>query len=144
MENISYKCSVCGRQKVKLWRPYGDDTPLLCASCAENRQSPMEYEEVIWTETKDGYLGKHTGKMLPLPKWKVNHEGFVPSWHGPGPKASAEYTTDQLIVNLKDVDERYSSGETTLVPAVLASLTSFYSYMLIPETRYQEWKKLPN
>lgn len=142
--NITYKCSICGRKNVKLWRPYGNDLPLICAFCAEKRQSPLEYQEIIWSETPNGYTGEHTGKKLPVPRWTVNCEGFIPSCHGPGPKGTTLAYTDQLIINLSDVDERYSSGETTMIPAVQKSTDSFYNYMVIPETRYQGWQRMPN
>lgn len=35
MEN--YSCSLCGKTNVKLWRPYGHASPLICAECAEKR-----------------------------------------------------------------------------------------------------------
>ena len=33
-----YKCSICGAQNVKLWRPEWQARPLICAECAEERQ----------------------------------------------------------------------------------------------------------
>ena len=114
----NYVCSICGKRKVKLWRPYMDTGPLVCAECAEKRQVPQEYEEVIWKrESGDCYIGKTTGKKIPLSKWKVDEKGCVPSYDGPGPKGKKPITTDQLIVNLTDVSKVYTSGNTNMIPA---------------------------
>lgn len=62
----NYVCSICGKRNVKLWRPYMDTTPLICAECAEKRQTPYEYEETIWQKEDNGwYTGKFTGKNFP-------------------------------------------------------------------------------
>lgn len=42
----NYVCSICRKRNVKLWRPYMD-TRLICAECAEKRQSPHEHVEKI-------------------------------------------------------------------------------------------------
>ena len=69
----NYVCSICGKRNVKLWRPYMDTAPLICAEYAEERQSPREYEEKVWSKVgEERFSGKLTGKRLPLPKWKVN------------------------------------------------------------------------
>lgn len=100
----NYVCSICGKRNVKLWRPYMGTAPLICAKCAEKRQSPQEYEETIWKkEGEDQYVGTFTGKKLPLPKWEVNDKGKVPSYFGPGPEGMPERPTDQLLVDLSDV-----------------------------------------
>lgn len=31
----NYSCACCGRKNIKLWRPYGYSSPLICATCAE-------------------------------------------------------------------------------------------------------------
>lgn len=138
-----YACSICGREHVKLWRPYMDTEPLICATCAEERQSPREYDECKWTKKADHYVGNPTGKKLPLPKWTVDENGKVPSYNGPGPKGLPLEMTDQLIINLKDVSEAYASGETTMVPAVPNENGDFWGYTSVPEERCKWWKELP-
>ncbi len=135
-----YECSICGRQNVKLWRPYMDTEPLICATCAEERQSPKEYVVCVWKEQGDYHVGTHTERKLPLPKWEVNVEGKVPSYFGPGPDGFPMGMTDQLIVNLKDVSQAYSSGETTMVPAVPDEDGEYTS---VPENRCKWWEELP-
>ena len=48
----NYVCSICGKRNVKLWRPYMDTSPLICAECAEKRQESREYEEKIFGARK--------------------------------------------------------------------------------------------
>ena len=139
-----YECSVCGRQNVKLWRPYMDTTPLICAKCAEERQSPQEYDELNWKRVGDTYIGDPTGKKLPLPKWKVNKKGQVPSYNGPGSEGLDMEMTDQLIVNLSDISKAYSSGETDMIPAVPDEDGEFWGYTSVPEDGYKWWEELPN
>ena len=138
-----YECSICGKQNVKLWRPYGDAKPLICATCAEERQSPMEYDEHVWEKKYGHYIGTPTKRKLPLPKWKVNSEGKVPLYEGPGPEGVTRAMTDQLIVNLKDVSESYSSGETDMVPAVPDGAGDFWAYTSVPADRCKWWTELP-
>lgn len=140
-----YACSICGKQHVKLWRPYNGTSPLICASCAEERQSPREYEECTWECVS--WLGHHvstpTGKMLPLPKWTVNEKGKIPSTDGFDPYGEYLAMTDQIIVNLCDVSENYSSGETTMVPAVPYNNDLFWGYTSVPESLCNWWEELP-
>ena len=145
-ENIMkkpYECSICGKQNVKLWRPYMGTEPLICATCAEERQSPKEYDECIWKMKGDHYVGTPTERKLPLPKWKVNAEGKVPSYFGPGPDGLPMEMTDQLIVNLKDVSQAYSSGETAMIPAVPDEDGDYWGYTSVPEDRCKWWNELP-
>ncbi len=140
----NYVCSICGKRNVKLWRPYMDTSPLICAECAEERQTPKEYEETIWAKKADGsYTGTFTGKNLPLPKWKVNEKGKVPSYLGPGPNGVTESMTDQLIVNLADVSVSYSSGSTSMVPASPDENGDFWGYTSVPEEVCKWWEELP-
>ena len=142
MEN--YACAICGKQNVKLWRPYSDTEPLICATCAEERQSPIEYDERTWEKRPGGaYVGTPTRKKLLLEKWNVDEKGKVPSYHGPVPKGLPIIMTDQLIVDLKDVSEAYSSGETTMIPAVPNESAGFWAYSAVPEDRCKWWEGLP-
>ena len=139
-----YSCSLCGRKHVKLWRPYMDIEPLICASCAEKLQVPRTYDEQEWSSDGEHFIGTPTGKKLPLPKWTVDKEGLVPSYHGPLPKeCEVDNRTDQLIVNLKDVHESYSSGETTLVPAIPDNAGTFWGYTSVPEYAVKRWQNWP-
>ncbi len=138
-----YACAVCGKQHIKLWRPYMNTEPLICAPCAEIRQSPREYEECTWKEKKDCFVGTLTGKKLPLPKWKVDEKGRVPSYRGPGPEGMPAEMTDQLIISLKDVSKSYSSGEMTMVPAVPDENGDFWGYTSVPDDKCKWWEELP-
>ena len=75
-----YKCHWCGKTGAKLWHPEQDESMLICARCAEVRQSPIMYNEYKWS--KDKLRGDLTGRKLPLPEWKVNERGEVPSYAG--------------------------------------------------------------
>ena len=140
-----YECAICGRKHVKLWRPYMDTEPLICAICAEERQSPQEYNECTWKQEGDLYVGIPTGKKISLPKWTVDDKGQVPSYDGPRPEGIPNEKTDQLIVDLKDVSEAYSSGETTMIPAVPKedSDGGFWGYTSVPEENCKWWEELP-
>lgn len=138
-----YQCSICKRQNVKLWRPYMGNEPLVCAICAEERQIPHEYDECVWKKEDDVYVGKPTGRKLPLPRWEVNEEGKIPSIDGPGPEGLPMSMTDQLIVNLEDVSPSYSSGHTNLIPAVPDEDGIFWGYTSVPEDRCKWWNELP-
>lgn len=140
----NYVCSICGKKHVKLWRPYEDTTPLVCATCAEKRQSPREYDECVWKKrSPDHYIGIPTGKKICLKKWKVNKKGKIPSYHGLEPKKLPPTKTDQLIINLNDVSEAYSSGETTMIPAIPDENGDFLGYTCVPKKLRVWWEKLP-
>lgn len=140
---IEYVCSICGKKNVKLWRPYGDSAPLICAECAEKRQTPMEYNKVIWRKEDGIYRGEITDEKIPLPKWKVNEKGKVPSYDGPGPEGQPCCMTDQLIVDLSDVSKAYSSGSTTMIPACPDEEGDFWCYTVVPEDVCKWWDELP-
>ena len=145
----NYVCSICGKKNVKLWRPYMDEYPLVCAECAEKRQVPIEYDELSWEtnskKDKDCFplIGKPTGKKLILPKWKVNEEGLVPSYLGPDHEGKLIPITDQLIIDLSDLfsSDNYS-GQTTMIPACPNGDNLFYSYSSVPDDVCKWWKKL--
>lgn len=140
----NYMCSICGKRNVKLWRPYMDTAPLICAECAEKRQTPCEYEETLWQKEDNGrYTGTFTGKKLPLPKWEVDENGHVPSYQGPGPDGKTRIKTDQLIVDLSDVSTSYASGSTSMVVACPDENGDFWGYTSVPEEACKWWKNLP-
>lgn len=140
----SYACSICGKEHVKLWRPYGGTEPLICATCAEERQTPQEYRECIWGKLPDGnYKGTFTGNMIPMERWKVNEDGQIPSCSGPGPDGKTFQMTDQLKVNLKDVSKIYKSGHTNMIPAVPDAGGDFWCYSAVPDKFCKWWYNLP-
>ena len=52
MKNVKdYKCAICGKGHVKLWRPWGYNGPLICAICAApmilGRKGLLEGKEAI-------------------------------------------------------------------------------------------------
>ena len=138
-----YTCSLCGKKNVKLWRPCADDNLLVCACCAEARQSPMKYDEYIWEKTTHGYRGKPTGRKRKLPRWRVDNDGSVPSYNGPGPKALGRVMCSTLIVNLKDISEAYPSGETSMLPATFDEDGDLLDYHRAREQHINSWKALP-
>ena len=78
-------------------------------------------------------------------KWRVNNEGLIPSSHGPEPKELPLSMTDQLVVDLSTVSESYSSGSTSMIPAVPdpEQDDAFWAYTAVPEGRCKWWKELP-
>lgn len=126
-------------------RPYGDSAPLICAECAEERQSPREYREKIWTKLgEDHFSGTYTGKKLPLPKWKVNENGKIPTNMGPAPEGMTKIPmTDKLLVDISDVSKAYSSGSTTMIPACPDGDGNFWCYTVVPEDVCKWWSELP-
>ena len=54
MYNNDYKCSICGAQSVKLWRPEWKAGPLFCADCAEERQILKGDSSSKWQIDKNG------------------------------------------------------------------------------------------
>ena len=118
-------------------------TPLICAKCAEERQIFIEYAEINWEKRGDMYIGKPTGKKLPLPKWKVDDNGRVPSYEGPGHEDWPMRMTNHLLIDLRDVSKEYSYGETDMIPAIPAKNGEFWSYESCPEVAYIRWENLP-
>ena len=41
------RCDICGKPKVKLWRPYTGSSPLLCTKCSLEGYSGKQSEEYI-------------------------------------------------------------------------------------------------
>lgn len=137
---MEYECSICGRKHVKLWRPYVGAEPLICASCAEKRQVPREYDECVWEEKIGFYIGKPTGKKLPLPMWTVNENGEIPSHHGPRPDGTPMYMTDQLLLNTKDL---LPYDDMIFWPAIPNKDGIFIRYPSKEEKYYKWWESLP-
>lgn len=140
----SYECLACKRSNIKLWRPYGDSSPLVCASCAEAHQSPFEYDEMKYIKVSNNqYVGKPTGRKIQGERWTVDNLGRVPSYLGPGPNKLNIPMTDQLIVDISDIDKSCSSGKTTMIPAVPIDDGIFSSYGAVPQDMVEWWETLP-
>ena len=138
----NYKCAICGKKNVKLWRPDTGGGPLVCADCAEKLQSPQEYEEYSWKETEDGYVGKPTGRTFPMEKWSVNEKGKIPcALHGKDYNGNF-LETDMLIIDLTSVSDSYSAT-TCMIPAVPATERAFWAYSAVPKERVIWWEALP-
>lgn len=156
----SYVCAICGATHVKLWRPYMDTKPLICAKCAEERQSPHEYNVVDhWVPGKfpnggdcwQGVYkyeispsGKRVIKKAPMEKWIVDNNGKIPSYIGsPGPDGVWSPISDQLSVDLRGLFESCSSGDTSMIPAVPDSDGECWGYTSVPEEGCAWWQNLP-
>lgn len=140
----NYSCACCGRKNVKLWRPYGYSSPLICATCAEKKQSVRKCKEVVWKNDGDRLIGKHTGKIITLPKWKVDKDGKIPAKIDLGPDGKPVLYTDQLVVNLQDVSDEYiGASNTTVIPAAPDEDGNFWCYTAVPEDKVKWWTNLP-
>ena len=140
--STDYKCAICGKKHVKLWRPWGYNGPLICAICAEARQTLRECEELKW-ELKNGqYVGNHTGKTIKLEKWIVDENGCIPTTLGLPVKTLPSATTNVLKVNISDIDSSFGSGGTSYVPAVMDEHGVCFTIPLSSKN-YDWWKNLP-
>jgi len=117
--NSKYVC-ICGKKKVKLWRPDSYTKPLICSKCAEKYQSISEHE-----------------------KWKVNKEGKIPSYHDSKSDNKQIEMTDHLVINVGHLSTEYPAGDITMIPAVPCKFFAFWVYDSIPKDLYEEWKNLP-
>lgn len=144
MESEVYRCHICGRKGVKLWRPKGDSEPFICANCAEKRQLRMTYNKRVWLKNSDGtFDGVNIFKWIPLPPWNVNAEGLVPSYDGPGPDGIHEPSTEKLIIFLeKGLSER-QYGKVELLPAIPHKNGGVWTYAATPEECMTWWRNLP-
>lgn len=138
----NYVCSICGKRNVKLWRPYMGTEPLICAECAEKRQSPREYREEVWETNKQLKSCTLTITSHPLPNWKVNKKGKIPTAVGPVSDGRPLPMTDKLLVDLSDVSTAYP-GKTSMIPACPDENGLFWGYTSVPEENCKWWEKLP-
>lgn len=143
-EKRDYKCYICGKKGVKLWRPYGDSDPFICAQCAEKRQIKMQYNKRIWSKNPDGTVeGVRTFRWMPLPIWTVNEDGLVPSYEGPNQNGENIPSTPRLIIYLeRGISERHS-GKTELLPAIPHKNGGVWTYVAAPEECLLWWRNLP-
>lgn len=139
-----YVCSICGKKNVKLWRPYMCTAPLVCAECAEKRQTIMECKDGTWVKDGNYYIKEENRKLIKLPKWKIDDKGLIPSRFGPGPDGLPESMTDQLIIDLSDLQGVNFTNEVSMVPASPTEDGSgFYGYTSVPENICKWWENLP-
>lgn len=153
-----YECSICGTRGVKLWRPYMSSSPLICANCAEKRQSARTYNpierweknispngETYWSgafQHKLGEDGKMVRVVLPMKKWIVDDEGKIPSADAPGP-GGKRHRTDQLSIDLSKDFMSYTGGSTSIVPAIPNNEGLMWGYTSVPENGCTWWANLP-
>ena len=116
-----YECSFCKATNVKLWRPFGYAAPLICAKCAEQKQSP--YKSQLEQEER----------ILPRPRWFVSDSGFIKSYH------DKTQLSHRLIVDLDD-----SRKFMDMIPAVPANNGEFWGYIPVPQEELEKWEQLPN
>lgn len=111
----------------------------------KERQTPREYDEKVWYKVRENYFsGTYTGKKLPLPKWKVDENGKIPTDMGPAPEGMTMIPmTDQLLVDISDASTAYSSGRTSMIPACPDEDGNFWCYTVVPEDVCKWWKELP-
>lgn len=138
-----YVCHVCGRKYIKLWRPYAETEPLICAICAEKRQVPVSYNEIIWYKRDGRYIKTFTGKKIELDEWTVDEKGTVPVYDGPGPEDSLMMRTDVLKIGISDISEVCLSKSTDMVPAILNEKGDFFKLGEITEEIKETWTNLP-
>ena len=138
-----YKCTFCGKEGVKLWRPLNKEKLLVCASCAEIRQSTMYVRRIITM-----YVGRApmpVKRLVPLPHWKVDEKGRVPSscFYDPSPYALNWKMTNNLIINLKEIG--FLSGKTTVIPAIPDenSEDRYLADTSITQEKIECWENLP-
>lgn len=144
MENETYRCHICGKKGVKLWRPYGDSEPFICATCAEKRQIKMTYCKKVWSKNPDGtFDGINTFKWFPLPPWSINDEGLVPSFDGPGPDGENKPSTEKLIIFIEREISSKHHGKTELLPAIPHKNGGVWTYAATPEEDLKWWRNLP-
>lgn len=138
----NYKCTACGKENVKLWRPWGYSGPLLCAECAESRQIPRECQELKWELKNNLWVGSYTGKTITMDKWHIDEKGFIPTTLSVPNKALPSAKTNKLIIDISDIDPSFGSGKVSFVPAVFDDDGSCFRIPL-PSTNYNWWKNLP-
>lgn len=114
----AYICSLCGKQNVKLWRPYGHIHPLLCAECAESRQTVKEN----------------------CKRWSIDNLGNIPKYDN---SQTNTYTlTEILFVDLDKLHDSDSTKNIKMVPAIPDEL-DFWGYIYIPPEEFKWWRNLP-
>ena len=132
-----YICSKCKRKRVKLWRPEGSSTPLICAACAEKIQVRREYDEIYpYGFEGQSYQPKRTGRRIEAPLWYVDKDGLIPLLRfTPGPDGKFPMT-DKLEVDGKGYYR-------AIYPAIPDDDGKYWCYEKLPEDGCAWWRKLP-
>lgn len=116
---MNNRCSLCGRENVKLWRPFKVEekpVPLICASCAEKNQLPYSIK----------------GK---LEYWRIDKEGKI------GKSGSLEKTFI-LRVTVPEKKKINSLEDLDWIPAYIDKEGKCYVNECIPVKFFEEWKNL--
>ena len=93
----------------------------------------------------DGRAPRPVERLVPLPHWKVNEKGRVPSscFYDPSPYTLNWKMTNNLIINLKEIG--FVSGKTTIIPAIPDenSENEFLNDKSISQDKVEWWENLP-
>ena len=117
---MAYECSICGKSKVKLWRPETSIKPLICADCAERLQIPRKGLIIKWSRASrkgklkypEGYISK---KMSEMEEWTISDNGTIPSALGNTPDGTPVVMIETLKVHLSSYG---FDGNILLIPAI--------------------------
>ncbi|MDD4375225.1 MAG: hypothetical protein PHR25_00355 [Clostridia bacterium] len=141
--NKNYECSICEKKGVKLWRPNGETNPLVCASCAEERQSSIKYLEQTWVKMGNHYVSGYKEEKLLNHVCKIDEKGKVHLHNENIPKKNQNGAVDDLIITFKENCNEKSTCITRMIPAVLNELGEILINKPIPRELYILWEKLP-
>ncbi len=119
--NCDYRCSICGKTDVKLWRLHLYTEPLICATCAEKRQIPVS----------------RTSK-----NWLINDSGKIFLRFGPSSENS-NLMTYKLLIDLKDYFNEKESVVVDLIPAIPDNDGDFFGYSSSTTQVPAWWENLP-
>lgn len=137
--DVKYECSFCGKEGRKLWKPQAKKI-LICAKCAEKRQTPITYLQREYKKIGDKLVVEGTKGKAVLPRWKVDKNGQVPSYDGPGIEGEPKVMVDNLQITFED-DGKIRNYN--MYPAVPNGRGGFYKYESIPDKEYKKWEKMP-
>ncbi len=141
--NKNYVCSICGKNGVKLWRPNSEVSPLVCAICAEKRQSSIKYLEQTWVKTGEHYVSEYKEKRLLSHVCKIDDRGKVYLYNENMPKKNQKGFADDLTITIQEDSKESSKYITHMIPAVINELGEIIIHTSIPKELYRLWEKLP-
>lgn len=133
-----YKCSNCGKEGVKLWRPFADSDHLFCAECAEKKQFATRVLENPELERNFFYIGND----VILPRWRIDEHGKLHSCEGTGEYDKILNTTNILFVILTDKD-LYTTCLFPAIPIVPNQFNRYFQWAQAPDDAYTWWERLP-
>lgn len=133
----NYRCSICGKKHVKLWRPF-DGTKLICARCAERKQvHDLQYVYVMKTSSDEKSTIPKKVKVS-IPKWKIDENGNIPFYFDSSFGDIVHNKTNSFYVKLNN------RQATLLVPAILVAEGVFLGGFISPKNElYRKWQNLP-